>query len=394
VIKVEETKFICFRCGSEKIVKRGKQFNTKKTTWKQRWYCNNCGFKFVDKKQVLCDSYEPPKFEYQPKPIVPTDWANYNQAQINEKTMFLDILSGVLDCFAFEQAKTNGRHLINTKDVLFGMLIKTHNKNSSRRTISDLKLMKELHYAEQIPCFSTLMNYFNNSSFTPILEKMVELTAVPLKGVEIDFASDATGFSTSQFGRWFDEKWGEEKEKRIYRKLHAMTGVYSNVVTHCIITEQEGRGTADTTQYKLLLYKTAINFKMNEVSADMAYSSRENLEATVQVGALPYIPFKSNVTGGNNGLVWRKMYLYFKDKPQEFFEHYHKRSNVETTFSMIKQKFSGFLMTKTLIANTNEILCKVIAHNICCLISAYYELGLEKAFCTKAQETNKISILV
>ncbi len=223
---------------------------------------------------------------------------------------------------------------------------------------------------------------------------MVELTALPLKEVESDFAADSTGFSTSQFGRWFDEKWGEEKEKRIYRKAHVMTGVLTNVVTSCIITKQEGKGTGDTTQYKPLLRKTVINFKVKEVSADMAYSSRENLEETVKAGALPYIPFKSNVTGGNNGLVWRKMWLYAKDKPQEFFEHYHKRSNVETTFFMIKQKFSGFLMTRNYDANVNEILCKVLAHNICCLISAYYELNLEKAFQTEAQENAKIQILL
>ena len=88
------------------------------------------------------------------------------------------------------------------------------------------------------------------------------------------------------------------------------------------------------------------------------------------------------------------MWLYFKEKPQEFFEAYHKRSNVESTFHMIKQKFNGFLMTRTYTANTNEILCKVIAHNICCLISAYFELKLKTTFLTEAQEKGKISILL
>ena len=33
------------------------------------------------------------------------------------------------------------------------------------------------------------------------------------------------------------------------------------------------------------------------------------------------------------------MYHYFEFKNEEFLEHYHKRSNAETTFHMIKSKF-------------------------------------------------------
>ncbi len=385
---------LCHRCGSEQVVKRGKTLNVRKTVWKQRYFCKNCGHKFFDRKPHLCDDYEPPKFEYQSKKISPIDWASYNQAQTNEKVMLLNIANDVLNLFAFEQSKSNGIPLFAPKDILFGMLVKIYNKNSARRTVSDLKLLKELGYIEHVPCYSTLMNHFNNQSFKFILEKMIELTALPLKEVENYFAADSTGFSTSQFGRWFDEKWGEEKEKRIYRKAHVMTGVLTNVVTSCIVTKQEGVGTGDSTQFKPLLEKTSINFKVKEVSADMAYLSRENLEAVIKAGALPFVPFKSNVTGTGNGYVWHTLWKYFKDRPQEFYESYHKRSNVESTFHMIKQKFGSYLMTKTYPANTNEILCKVVAHNICCLIAAYFELKLKKAFYTKAQETSKISVIV
>lgn len=51
-------------------------------------------------------------------------------------------------------------------------------------------------------------------------------------------------------------------------------------------------------------------------------------------------------------------------------------------------------MTRTFEANTAEVLCKVVCHNICCLIQAYFELKLEKAFYTKAQETTKISVII
>jgi transposase len=61
-------------------------------------------------------------------------------------------------------------------------------------------------------------------------------------------------------------------------------------------------------------------------------------------------------------------------------QHYHRRSNVETTFSMIKAKFGERLRSKTRTAQENEVLCKILCHNVCCLIQSIYELGIEPTF--------------
>ena len=58
----------------------------------------------------------------------------------------------------------------------------------------------------------------------------------------------------------------------------------------------------------------------------------------------------------------------------------HKRSNVETTFHVIKSKFGDRLRSKTRTAQINEALRKVLAHNLCCLIQSIYELGIEPTF--------------
>ncbi len=55
-------------------------------------------------------------------------------------------------------------------------------------------------------------------------------------------------------------------------------------------------------------------------------------------------------------------------------EHYHKRSNVESTFSAVKAKFGESVMSKNRTAQINEILCKVIAYNITVLIHEMIEL--------------------
>src|SRR5690349_8199728 len=117
---------------------------------------------------------------------------------------------------------------------------------------------------------------------------------------------------------------------------------------------------------------TAANFRMREVSADKGGIRRQGLQQREQShliaahGAIPYIAFKSIHTGSSADLC-QKMFHYFQCQREEFLSHYHKRSNLESTFSMIKAKFRDHVRSKTDVAMKNEVLCK-ICHNICCLI--------------------------
>src|SRR5207249_1361968 len=93
------------------------------------------------------------------------------------------------------------------------------------------------------------------------------------------------------------------------------------------------KNAADSPQFKSLVEKTAENFIIEEVSADKAYLSHENLGLVDGLGATAYIPFKSNSTDSGNG-IWSRMFHFFQYRREEFLGHYHKRSNVESTFSM------------------------------------------------------------
>ena len=74
------------------------------------------------------------------------------------------------------------------------------------------------------------------------------------------------------------------------------------------------------------------------------------------------------------------MFHYFQFKRTEFLQHYHKRSNVESTFSMMKRKSRDGLRSKTDVAMVNELLCKVLCHNLVVLIHETQELGIDPIF--------------
>ena len=74
------------------------------------------------------------------------------------------------------------------------------------------------------------------------------------------------------------------------------------------------------------------------------------------------------------------MFEVFTKNYFEFAKHYHKRSNIESTFAMMKRKFGDFVRCKTEKSQDNEILCKILTHNIVCLIHEIFELNIEVDF--------------
>lgn len=167
--------------------------------------------------------------------------------------------------------------------------------------------------------------------------------------------------------------------KRDWVKLHIMCGCKTNIITAVEITHAHA---GDSPQFAPLVETTSENFVMQSVCADKAYSSEKNMQLVLVKQAMPYIAFRSNATAANrrSGSTWKRMYHLFRYNEDAFMRHYHKRSNVESTFSMIKAKFGERLRSKTATAQANEVLCKVLCHNLCCLIQSMYELGVEPTF--------------
>ncbi len=213
--------------------------------------------------------------------------------------------------------------------------------------------------------------------------QLIEETAKPLKAVETDFAVDSSGFATTTYDRWFDHKYGKVRSEAKWIKVHLMCGVKTHVVTSIEVTPTE---TADAPQLPQMVGTTAKTFRINEVSADKAYSSRNNLRCVQAVNGTPYIPFKTYSKGsqGNKPFdsLWQHMWHYYSFNRDVFLAHYHKRSNIESTFSMIKAKFGASVRAKSPTAQVNEALCKILCHNICVLIQSIFELGLEPTFWT------------
>lgn len=308
------------------------------------------------------------------------NWVAYDRAQTQQKELFMKLLNDLCKTLPEEaEIRGKGRPKMLMKDMVFSSALKVFTTFSLRRFSTDIKKAQEFGYIQRVPHYSTVALYMENPELTPILRELITISSMPLKTVENNsFSIDSSGIALTKFARWFSHKYGKEIDKKVFYKVHLMNGNKTHIVTAVEITSQH---VGDVNMLERLTNETHQNFEMKEVVGDKAYSSRSNLAYLDGLGITPFIPFRANsIKRPKGSMIWRRMYDYFAMNQEDFLEHYHKRSNIETVFYMIKSKFGDYVRSKTETAVINEILLKILCHNICVVIQEMFELGIEPKF--------------
>ena len=198
---------------------------------------------------------QPPK----PRPTYKQVWPAYNAAQMCEKGMFQELLADLCNGIPWKPRPGRGRPGVPLPDGIFAATFKVYSTVSGRRFTTDLEGAKELGHISMAPHYNSVFNILEDQATAPILIRLIERSSLALKSVESAFACDSSGFSTSKFARWFDEKYGVQKTKAEWIKCHIMTGVKSNIVTAVEVNES-----GDAPMFAPLAKKTAGNFEVDE----------------------------------------------------------------------------------------------------------------------------------
>lgn len=310
------------------------------------------------------------------RPTYKQDWPAYNAAASEEKGRVEVLLRALCDGIV-EPKQERGRPRLALRDAVYAATMKVYGGMSGRRAMSDTRVSEERGLVGHAPCYNSTFNTLAREDLTPLFKVLVEQAAAPLRGVETSFAVDSTGFSTCTYARWFDAKYGEEKKVQRWIKAHAIVGTVTNVITAVEVTDGNAN---DCPHFSPLVERTKANgWDMREVSGDKAYLSHENLATVERVGAVPFVPFKVN-SGSTGSAAWERMYHFYALNRDEFLRRYHKRSNVESTFSMVKRNFGESLRSKLFAAQVNETLLRCLCHNLSVLVHAIHELNVDPKF--------------
>ncbi|PIT84462.1 transposase [Candidatus Micrarchaeota archaeon CG10_big_fil_rev_8_21_14_0_10_45_29] len=315
------------------------------------------------------------------KPTYSQNWPAYNHAKTHEKLLFFKMLRELIDDVVKpEQSFRAGRPNLPFGDLLFSACLREYSSYSSRKTIAELQIAHKMGFISHVPHFNSITNFLRSDAIYEQLQKLIIISALPLKKVESAIAVDSTGFSVSPFESWNNNKWGKPGSKRGWIKAHVATGTKTQIICSAEITDRKSH---DSTMFSPLVLTCSNYFSVKEVSADKAYSSKNNISLVRGLDAYPYIMFKKNVnayTAEFSSFDWLDAWNFFSENEEEFMKHYHKRSNVECAFSMIKRKYGFKLKGKHFTSQRNELLCKFLVHNISVLIQEMFELGLEVKF--------------
>lgn len=312
------------------------------------------------------------------------DWPAYDKAKTQEHILFKKFLNELLDIY-FKAEVKKGKRFTN-RERIFAMCIKIYNNSPLRKAKGILQETNN----ERTPSFRSLCGFFNDPNLSNLLDDLILISSLPVAMLETTAAIDATGFTTSRSSTWNNYKYGKslgrglkdcksEGKERVWKKAHAVGCCRTNTIISVKVTEAN---VADSVVLEEIVGDRTKYFELKDFVADKAYSSRKILDFINELGLNPIIPFKKNVTGRSRGsyFVWRRMFKYFTEHQEEFYKRYHVRSNIETSFFMVKQKFGQNVWTRSLEANVNEIKVKFLCHNICVLIQEVFENNINLDF--------------
>lgn len=304
-------------------------------------------------------------------------WAAYNASQIHEREYVERLLTAL--CAGIPQPARKpgpGRKPLRLADLVFAVILKVFLAMSNRRAQSDLRESAARGNLGTVGHFNAISKFLADPASTAILTSLIEESAAPLCAIENgQYAIDSSGFSTVSYDRWFDQKHGKLHAQHPWVKLHVMCGTVTHAITSARVTSE-----ADCPQLPALLANTMKHHDVHEVSADKAYSSVENHNVLEAFGVEAFIPFKVNAVVNAKAPVWSRHLVEFTLNQERFLPHYHRRSNVETVFAMIKARFGAAVASRLPTAQVNEVLAMCVAHNLCCLVKAIFTAGIAPTF--------------
>ncbi len=319
---------------------------------------------------------------------IPRDWAVYNAAKTNKvlefEPLLYDLCRLISPALVERLKRQRGRPPVAIEDLVFSAVYKIFLRMPGRDLKSILIKLQKDDYIDMVMHWNTISSYLNNENLTPILKDLIIKSSLPLASVHgHPIAIDSTSFAGSRFTRWNEIKYRGQHEPRLV-KLHVACDPWTHVITAALIF---GRDADDASQLAELLDITARDRAIREVLADKAYSTVENLEKIVSIGATPFIPFRERrppksgrPRRQNPSQIWRMALLSYNFDRDRFLKRYHQRSNAETVFMMLKTNTGDNVRSKNYTAMANEVYLKIICHNIWCTIVSMYELGIVADF--------------
>ena len=187
-------------------------------------------------------------------------------------------------------------------------------------------------------------------------------------------AADSSGFETTHASRyyvWRASRCGKPSKHFTYRRFPKL-GVICDTANHAILSALPTRGPSpDVNELDRLLRRRARYPTLVRLAADAGYDSESNHRLLREnYGIRSIIPAEQGRPSSSGALPAGR---YRRLMRQRFDPAaYHRRSQVETSISMLKRNLGSWVRGQSYWSQCRELLLMVITHNV---MIAYLYMG-------------------
>ena len=233
------------------------------------------------------------------RPTYQRDWRKYDASKEYEEENF-EVLLADIASLVRQPAYEFGRPQLLLSDVVYSLVRKAYGGQSRRIVMSSLRRAEEKRLITKAPSQGSISKYLERVALTPILKHLIQQSTLPLWGLDNGvYATDATGFRTSVYNRWFEHKWEEgqeskevkERKKRQWIKAHCVFGTTTKVVT---AVEVSNGTEADTNYLQDLTKATLSEHEVIDMCVDLGYLDNDHYEFMDSLNINLWMPFKVN----------------------------------------------------------------------------------------------------
>jgi transposase len=334
--------------------------------------------------------------DYEHRPPTPRNWSAYDLAQTREIADTLELTRHLVDAAAerleprgARRARRRGRPPTPTADIAKVLIMQTYFGVPNRVAEGLLLLFGEKLGISQSFSYKTIERGYDRAAVNRLLDKVVELTNVPIQGLETTFSVDGTGMPSSRKENYADERARQNSESREAGNWpnSPMVGIRRPVfgvgmigVTYKLFTGWIGSGDrriGETAAFPELLRRTK---EMHEglamVVGDGAYAGRPQCALVAAVGAVPrFLPRRNATMKGEGVRAWTQMLLSMAESPQQWFREYYQREASECGNSMVKNR-KGALRKRLDRRKETEAYLRVVQHNVTRLAQLRWIAGI------------------
>lgn len=267
------------------------------------------------------------------------------------------------------------------RDVAFGLVWRAFLGFSYERVTKILEEHARMDRVRKIHHRNTYWKYMGSEEFSETLLWMLVMTCRPVRNVETAAALDGTGFSGSvtEIHRArveHDYVPVVDKESKWMRCVYAY-GCSTGLVMAYTLMPDSGAGTGETTQFPEVVrqLKQVCN-RLRYVIADPAYAHEKNFKLARESGFVLLSPPQVKWDPKTKKALGEELAREDKERLNDPLMQmlYDLRNLIEGNNNVLKRLFHSYLTSmirsdekrrkKSMIRLFNEMLCRMIAHNL------------------------------